>query len=520
MIDLTYLILLVLLLVYVPLYIHVRMSKRMKDRGIVPYGPFIMIKTKRGIQFLDRISKNKKLWAVFGTVSKVIAAVLMASILVIMIINLTLLPLMMNTPGMGVEYALAIPGLNPMLPLVYGVIGLIVAIIVHEVAHGIQTRANDMTVESVGVLYAVVPVGAFVEPNEEQIKNCGRKARSSVFAAGIAINFIMAFVLFILMSAGLMGTMSSPFSDNAAVVNAASGSPADDSDIGYSGVILGFTDGSNETYLTYEELKGYDFHTTGYRLIYASPNGPDLTTDPVYMGVYITGTASGSPAAGSTLPAKNYFITAIDGQPITSFNSFYQIMSSFAPGQTVDVDYLTYAGGALASTVQTAANITLGENSGRAYLGVYYTLSGFTLTMPGQILEAAKNPLYGKESVTDMALSAIGYIGAPMRGYSPIPQELTWWYDSSILPDEIFWPLLQTVFWIFWLNLVLGVTNALPAVPFDGGYLFMDGVGYVVDRTRRNDSPEKREKITNTITSFVSYAMIFVLFAVMIAVLF
>jgi membrane-associated protease RseP (regulator of RpoE activity) len=114
----------------------------------------------------------------------------------------------------------------------------------------------------------------------------------------------------------------------------------------------------------------------------------------------------------------------------------------------------------------------------------------------------------------------MSYIGRPFSGFDPIPSELRWWYSSSFVSDGIFWSVLQVTFWIFWLNLVLGVTNALPAVPFDGGYLFRDGIGALIDRTKKNATQEQRDKLTNTISSVVSYAMLFALLLVMMAMIF
>ena len=131
-----------------------------------------------------------------------------------------------------------------------------------------------------------------------------------------------------------------------------------------------------------------------------------------------------------------------------------------------------------------------------------------------------KNPLYGVGSISDAAYASLSYIGKPFNGYSPIPQELQWWYTSSILSDDVFWVFMQTIFWIFWLNLVLAVTNALPAVPFDGGYLFRDNVGALVDRTHKDATPEKKEMITNSVTKIVSYVMLFALLLVMVAIIF
>jgi membrane-associated protease RseP (regulator of RpoE activity) len=515
----TYLILLILLIVYIPLFFYVRSSQGMKDKGIVTYGPFIMLKTRRGVRLLDRLAKYKRFWKVFGTVSKIMAFFLMAVIILILAIDLWLLPLMMQSDGIGVEYALAIPGLNPMLPLFYGVIGLIVAVGIHELAHGVQTRANDMKVESVGILYAVVPVGAFVEPNEEQLKNSSRKTRSSVYAAGIAINLTLALILFLVMSVGIMGSMSSNVGDRAAVVNIASGSPADELDIGYSSIILAVgTDINGLTPVTYEELMDFPGGFSlayKYWVQYMTKDGPKNFCQ-MYLGVYVTGIAKDSPADKAGLP-ETFFIEKIGSHSIGSMQSFRDAMGSYKPGDIVRMEYREYKSDALVAGFK---DVELGERNGRAYLGVTYSLSGFSFTTPDAVLAEAKNPLHGAESLSDTALSAFSYIGKPLRGHSPIQQEVQWWYKSGVLPDGALWVVLQAVFWIFWLNLVLAITNALPAVPFDGGYLFRDGVGSVVDRTHRNAAPEHKERIVNSITRVMSYAMLFILMMVMVAILF
>ncbi|MDD4185462.1 MAG: hypothetical protein PHX75_02335, partial [Candidatus Methanomethylophilaceae archaeon] len=86
--DPAYIILLVLVAIYVPLYFYVRKSDRMHARGIVPYGPTIMIKTKLGLGLMDRLSKHRRFWSVFGLVSRIIALFLMAVIIFVMALNM------------------------------------------------------------------------------------------------------------------------------------------------------------------------------------------------------------------------------------------------------------------------------------------------------------------------------------------------------------------------------------------------------------------------------------------------
>ena len=534
----TYLVLLILLIVYIPFHIYVRKSPAMKERGIVPYGPFVMFKTKRGIQHLDSVARYKRFWRVFGTISKIMALVLMAMILFIIIIDIILLPLMMDAPGLGVEYALALPGINPMLPLFYGVIGLVVAVAIHEIAHGIQSRANDMTVESTGLLYAVVPVGAFVEPNEEHIKNSSRKARTDMFAAGIAVNLTAAIAVFLLMAFGLMGSMSSQYGDNAGVMNVIDGSPAADAGIGFSSVILMIDDGVTVTEVNYDGLMDYRFSLGSpgswekHRVTYLTKDGPEYRD--LYMGVFINSIAKNSPAEKATSSSaaepgvpKNSFIVSIekDGTVygIGNTDDFRKLTdpnnpNRLLPGDAVKVVVLPYKDGEVSDALEY--DVTLGNNNGRAYFGVTYSLSGLAFTTPDEVLAGAKDPLHNVDSLMDAPYALMSYIGKPFRGYAPVPAETQWWYQSPVLPDGMLWIVMQVFFWIFWLNLVLGVTNALPAVPFDGGYLFRDGVGAIVDRTHKGAPEEKREKITNTITSVVSYAMLFALLLVMMAMIF
>jgi membrane-associated protease RseP (regulator of RpoE activity) len=527
----TYLILLILLIVYIPLYIYVRSSQKMRDRGIVPYGPFIMFKTARGIRFLDKLAKYKRFWAFFGAVSKIMALFLMIVVMFIMVMNVLILPTAMNSPGLGVEYILAIPGLNPMLPLWYGLIGLVVAVVIHEIAHGIQTRANDMEVESVGVLHCVVPMGAFVEPNEEQIKNASRKARSTMFAAGIAINLTVAIVLFLLMSFGVLGAMSSNAGDRAAVMEITKDSPAFDSGIGPTSIIMGVeVSGSlqplyysvenrafyiDDKYTTVFDFSLNDASSTKHEIHYMTKDGPKAAK--MYMGAFIDSFSASSPAKDAGLPEKS-FIIQIGPHSINDINDFGNAISSYQPGNTVTVTVLEYKGDHL---VEYTRDVTFGNNGGKAFLGVNYSFSGFrSISTPDAELAKGKNPLHNVESIPDMATAALAYLGKPIRGYSPIHYDTTWWYHSSIMSDDMSWVVLQTIFWIFWINLLLAIMNALPAVPFDGGFLFRDGMGAIVDRTHKNSTPEKRERIVNVTTNIMSYAMILILILVIIVVAF
>ncbi|MDR1954746.1 MAG: site-2 protease family protein, partial [Candidatus Methanoplasma sp.] len=224
--ELSYLVLLILTIFYIPFYIWVRKSPKAAKHGLVKYGPTVMLKTRSGTKLMDRLSVYRRFWRAFGILSIAISFVLMLFIILIIAVGVINLTSNLTSPGIGIEYALAIPGLNPLLPIWYGWLGLIVAMVVHELAHGMQTRANDMRVDSTGVLYGVVPLGAFVEPNEEDIKNSTRRAKLDLYSAGVSTNFIAAAAAFFIFAVLMLGNVSSVYGDSAAVYQVTSGSPA------------------------------------------------------------------------------------------------------------------------------------------------------------------------------------------------------------------------------------------------------------------------------------------------------
>ena len=68
----TYLILLVLLIIYIPTFIYVKKSEKAKALGFVTSGPMIMIKTKMGVKLMDKLCVYKRFWRFMGVLSRFI----------------------------------------------------------------------------------------------------------------------------------------------------------------------------------------------------------------------------------------------------------------------------------------------------------------------------------------------------------------------------------------------------------------------------------------------------------------
>jgi membrane-associated protease RseP (regulator of RpoE activity) len=93
---------------------------------------------------------------------------------------------------------LLLPGINPVLPFLYGWFAIICAIAVHEGAHGVIARNLGLKVRSSGLLFFLfIPVGAFVDVDEEQLKKAKSKVSSRILAAGVGGNIAVAAVCLI-----------------------------------------------------------------------------------------------------------------------------------------------------------------------------------------------------------------------------------------------------------------------------------------------------------------------------------
>ena len=39
---------------------------------------------------------------------------------------------------------------------------------------------------------------------------------------------------------------------------------------------------------------------------------------------------------------------------------------------------------------------------------------------------------------------------------------------------------VDAIFWLFWINFILGVANLIPVVPFDGGHIMRDSIQVII----------------------------------------
>lgn len=102
---------------------------------------------------------------------------------------------------------IGIPGINPYIPIVYGWIALVVALVVHEGAHGVISRSLNIPVESSGLVFLLfVPIGAFVEPDDAAMRSARARDSLRVLGGGPGVNLVVGAISLLLLI-GVVSTM-------------------------------------------------------------------------------------------------------------------------------------------------------------------------------------------------------------------------------------------------------------------------------------------------------------------------
>ena len=74
------------------------------------------------------------------------------------------------------------------------------------------------------------------------------------------------------------------------------------------------------------------------------------------------------------------------------------------------------------------------------------------------------------------------------------------------------------LYWLFWLDILLAISNALPAYPFDGGFIFAGGVSWLCEKVGIRDK-ERRDRLTESIAGSVSTVVLFMFMIVVLSFL-
>ncbi|HYC11363.1 MAG TPA: site-2 protease family protein [Nitrososphaerales archaeon] len=194
------------------------------------YYGLVLVRTKRFRSLMDQLGRrriSKPIGWAFLYILPVIAAIGLYIFLSLFVLYLSLPAAQVGVSLRGVTPLafIGLPGVNPYIPIVDGWIALLVAMIVHEGAHGIVARSLGLPVKSSGLVFLLfLPIGAFVDVDEQAISVASDRDAGRVLAAGAGTNFVVAMVALGLLFAAV-STMT-PLTNGLAVSQVAIPSPA------------------------------------------------------------------------------------------------------------------------------------------------------------------------------------------------------------------------------------------------------------------------------------------------------
>jgi membrane-associated protease RseP (regulator of RpoE activity) len=384
----------------------------------------ILIHTPFGLEFFDKLANTRaaKLYAKFNTyimpAITALAIFLVIGSLMVMFANAQARE---GVRGAGLAANLLIPGINPLLPVTYGLAALVITIIIHEAGHGIVARVYNIKVDSTGILlFLGIPIGAFVNIEREELNRATLKQKSAVLTAGPLNNMIVA-------GASLLAL-----------------------------------------YFVVSTLV---------------PLPPDANAP--QFGVIVVSVNGGSLAESIGIDAESV-IQYVGGQQITSIEALGESLRTNL-GNTIDITWMNKAG----DTIIRQVTLPAAPEPGRGILGVSITPLS---REPQQVLDTYKHQ-FGQNPLAILLPPTF------QQGLVPFSDLMAPKYTSSVFGDN-FAAVANMLFWLWFVNFNVGIFNALPIGPLDGGQLY----GAVIENKAKSKALAKN---ANMLLTLVMAAIVF-----------
>jgi len=399
---------------------YVIYSRKLFPDHVMFYGPFMAIKTDR-VGFFDRFGTIRTFLRLYGTFG-VLMVVLVSVFITVMLFISVRYTLVLQPEPTGIykpQNILLLPGINEYVPSTLAVwLAFIITIAVHEFGHGFLCRVENITVKGMGVILAVIPIGFFVEPDEEELEKTKGMPKMRMFGAGITNNLVVGFSCFVLLI-----------------------------------LLVGI----------------------------AVP-----TTAPVIHGIY-----EDYPADHAGVP-QGSVVKAVNGIPVATRDEVAGILNATHPGDPVALRVEKDAAVSEYNFTLAPWPAELSRPSG--FMGVqYYDGASIkeaigSMLSPFGVLQFLIIPF---DTSTNAQFLRILAFDSPDEQYYQVP-------------FAGYWGVIHLLFWCGWININVGIFNAIPMVPLDGGYILKEGVDRLLDR-------RGLLKYSARVVSSVSYVMLVML---------
>jgi len=449
-----------------------------KTKHFSTLGPALMIKTTRNRGILDRVSRRFP-GIIFGKISVVLSFVTLIFALFFIVYETILISSVRIVSAPSPALYLALPGINPAIPIVYGGIALIVSVVVHEFMHGVVARRQKMKVNSVGALVFIVPLGAFVEPDEQEMINADPVVRRRIVAAGPGINIFIAIacilILLFLLMPSVHVTSDGMYIEQVSPINIVQNSHIP------TGSLL--TSYGNYTGSSVNNLASSSMITPGTlqnaTYIYNGQTGSLR----MMAGVDIVATIPGYPAANYS-ELTGSVVLGVNNESIRNETALSAVLDSITPRSKVALSVM-YFNETTGTDVTRTFNMTTvskylyyqsydpsaNSNSykNQGFVGIETTYLGIS----GAPIKQVAPEIFGGTILTGGLTGFVYAIALPFLGLSPVPQYLQSLFVTPFMP-ALFWGTVNMIYWFFWINFLLGLSNILPISVFDGSQFLRD----------------------------------------------
>ena len=442
-------------------------------------GFILMVRTNKGRVFLEKISKYQRFWRGFGEFSVWLCFIVMLGVLGLLIFSAILTTLSPPSESIPAKDLLLIPGVTSYIPLYYPAITLIIAVIIHEYGHAIQARVHGMRAKSFGLLlFGPLPMGAFFEPEMQEMSRAPRRERLRIYAAAPSINIVLTYFILILLSSTAAGFVA------------------------------------------------------------------------INPGMHAQAIIVGSGAEESGLEPYE-IITHIDGNLVSDYDSFEDVMDSKSPGEIIELSVLSrenetgeresrktnvtltdkldyYLDQGIPSYFQEECSEEenclekytiflneLGILEGDAFLGVS-SLSSGTSAVDRYELSSTEDYHPGLRTILFL-VKPLEMMGVPIQlEGQTIPLEERGLLEAgdgliaSTIGTKGMLVVFDFLFWFAWINFIHGFANLIPMIPFDGGQIARDSIHSVIQFFSKNMNPLKVESIANRISGLSSIIILII----------
>lgn len=495
-------------------------------------GPILSIRSRFGLKLVDYLSnKFGRFWSFWGNIG-VIASILTA-LVSIFFLALSVFAIATSPTKTGIQGPtdlVVIPGVNRFLPLSATpeiLVGLIIGMIVHEGGHAIYCKTGDINIKSTGLIFAsFIPLGAFVEPDEEEQFEADLKSQLRMYAAGIMNNYAVFFVsLFMLVF--IVSTFITP-TTGAGIGEVVNDSNADDMGIEKGDII---THINNDRIQNNTELsritnqkpidkitvkdKG-EIQTKDSSYVISNPSILELETQSkithigqtkvdnafnfsskirevqnynvslklednktvtIPVGAYVTAKNGSNISKSLNInTSESTFIYTINGERVYDKSDVNKILDSNS-NQTVQIEY------GVNEINEVEYNVT--NNSDNLKLAISGDVSGITVSDLGVYLYPAEsyydlitfdssNGIIGVlQNVYSILIIPLGSlipgVNFNFSGFTPFIQNF--YTVSASVPAFVIYFASSCMLWSAWINVNLAIFNCVPTFQLDGGYI-------------------------------------------------